>query len=113
AVIEGLAGDEMLRAVVVTGAGDRAFIGGADIDEMAELDAASARVFIIRLHRCCDGLRKLPVPVIGRIQGYALGAGLEIAASCDRGGICRWALLSKPGSARSWPPGIPMSRAAS
>jgi enoyl-CoA hydratase len=72
-----------LRAVVVTGAGDRAFIGGADIDEMARLDSISARAFITRLHRCCDALRDLPVPVIARIQGYALGAGLELAAACD------------------------------
>ncbi|HYL39446.1 MAG TPA: enoyl-CoA hydratase [Bryobacteraceae bacterium] len=78
-----LAGHEMLRAVVVTGAGDKAFIGGADIDEMAALDASRAEAFITRLHRCCDALRELPVPVIARIQGYALGGGLELAAACD------------------------------
>jgi len=72
-----------LRAVVLTGDGDKAFIGGADIGEMAELDADTARDFITLLHRVCDGLRRLPVPVIARIDGYALGAGLEIAASCD------------------------------
>lgn len=81
--MEELAGDEALRAVVLTGAGNRAFIGGADIDEMARLDAVSARAFISRLHRCCDALRELPVPVIARIAGYALGAGLELAAACD------------------------------
>ncbi len=80
---EELTGDEALRAVVLTGAGDRAFIGGADIGEMAALDTTSARAFIGRLHRCCDALRDLPVPVIARIAGYALGAGLEIAAACD------------------------------
>jgi enoyl-CoA hydratase/carnithine racemase len=74
---------EDLRAVVLTGAGDRAFIGGADIHEMAALDAARAREFITRLHRMCAALRDLPVPVIARINGYALGAGLEVAAACD------------------------------
>jgi enoyl-CoA hydratase len=80
----GVLGRELaLRAVVLTGAGDQAFVGGVDIDEMANLDSISARTFITRLHRCCDSLRELPVPVIARIQGYALGAGLELAAACD------------------------------
>lgn len=81
--IGALAKDDSLRAVVLTGAGDRAFIGGADIDEMAGLDGTTARAFITRVHRCCAALRDLPVPVIGRINGYALGAGMEVAAACD------------------------------
>lgn len=72
-----------LRAVVLTGAGERAFIGGADIDEMAGLSAATARTFITRVHRCCEVIRDLPVPVIARINGWTLGAGLEVAAACD------------------------------
>ncbi len=75
-------GDD-LRAVVLRGAGERAFIGGADINELARLDATSARAFITGVHRACDALRRCPVPVIARAQGYALGAGLEIAAACD------------------------------
>ncbi len=75
---------EGLRALVVTGAGDKAFVGGADIDEMAAItDGEGARRFITRVHRCCDVLRALPVPVIARIQGFTLGAGLELAAACD------------------------------
>src|SRR5271155_1293125 len=62
--IESLGSDPDLRAVVVSGAGEKAFIGAADIDEMAELDAETAVGFITRLHRCCDALRELPVPVI-------------------------------------------------
>jgi enoyl-CoA hydratase len=81
--LEELARDESLRAVVLTGAGTKAFIGGADIHEMSQLDAVSGRAFITLLHSCCDALRELPVPVIARINGYALGAGLEIAAACD------------------------------
>jgi enoyl-CoA hydratase len=83
AALDRLAIDEGLRAVVLRGAGETAFIGGADISEMAELDPTTAKAFITRLHQICDGLRRLPVPVIARIDGYALGAGLEVAVSCD------------------------------
>ena len=82
-VVGELARDETLRCLVVQGAGERAFVGGADVAEMAELDTTSARAFIQRLHHTCEALRALPVPAIARIQGHALGAGLELAASCD------------------------------
>jgi len=81
--VEALEREAGLRAVVLRGAGERAFIGGADIDEMATLEPASARAFITWVHRSCDVFRRLPVPVIARIQGYVLGAGLEVAAACD------------------------------
>ncbi|HUK06939.1 MAG TPA: enoyl-CoA hydratase [Stellaceae bacterium] len=81
--VRALAHDRRLRALVLRGAGEKAFIGGADIREMATLDRKSAREFIAALHGACDSLRRLPVPVIARIEGYALGAGLEIAAACD------------------------------
>jgi enoyl-CoA hydratase/carnithine racemase len=73
-----------LRALVLTGAGDKAFIGGADIREMSALSGAEdGRRFITRLHKCCDAIRAIPVPTIARINGFTLGGGLEIAASCD------------------------------
>lgn len=75
--------DQALRVVVLTGAGDRAFIGGADLNELGALCADSARLFITRLHQACEAIRVCPVPVIGRINGFCLGAGLEVAASCD------------------------------
>jgi len=80
---ERLADNGQLRLAVLTGAGEDAFIGGADVREMVKLDVALARTFIARLGRATAAIRALPVPVIARIDGYALGAGLEIAASCD------------------------------
>lgn len=83
AELEALGKRDDLRAVILTGAGDRAFIGGADITEMAGLDAERAEAFITLVHRSCSALREMPAPVIARVNGYALGAGLEIAAACD------------------------------
>jgi enoyl-CoA hydratase len=81
--VAALAADEAIRALVVTGAGSRAFIAGADIEEMARLDSQSARHFISSVHRFCSALREFPAPVLARLNGFALGAGLELAASCD------------------------------
>lgn len=75
--------DSSVRAVVVTGAGGRSFIGGANVEEMAAVDTDGAREFITLVHRTCDAVRKVPVPTIARIDGYTLGAGLEFAAACD------------------------------
>jgi enoyl-CoA hydratase len=81
--VERLSARDDLRALVLRGAGDKAFIGGASIPEMAMLERDNAENFITLVHRTCDCLRKLPVPVIAGVDGYALGAGLEVAASCD------------------------------
>jgi enoyl-CoA hydratase/carnithine racemase len=83
AAFEKLSEDRTLRAVVLTGAGERAFIGGADLNELGAQCADSARLFITRLHQACAAIRACPVPVIGRVNGFCLGAGLEVAASCD------------------------------
>lgn len=92
-----LARDEALRAVVLTGAGQRAFVGGADIDQMAAIEGpAQARAFIGKVHGCCAAVRDLPVPVIARIGGYALGAGLELAATCDLRVAAAGAVMGMP-----------------
>src|SRR4051812_36354782 len=63
-----LANEPGLRAVVLTGAGDKAFIGGANIDEMAALTGpAQARAFILKVHGVCQAIRDLPCPVIAAV----------------------------------------------
>ena len=78
-----IAGQTDARAVVLRGTGEKAFVGGADIDEMAGLDASTAQVFITNLRGLCEAVRNIPVPTVARIPGYCLGGGLELAAVCD------------------------------
>ena len=80
--LEALAGDESLRAVVIGGQG-KSFCGGADVAELRSLEPATARDFIGRVHGACAAVRRLPVPVVARLHGAVIGAGLELAASCD------------------------------
>ena len=82
-VVRALYTDSALRVVIVTGAGHQAFVGGADVRELVELDPTSAGHYITSLHLACAALRKTPVPIIARVDGCCLGAGLEIAISCD------------------------------
>ena len=69
--------------VVVLGGRGRAFCGGADVGELSTLDAQSAPGFVGKIHAVCEAIRKLPVPVLARLHGAVIGAGLEIAAACD------------------------------
>lgn len=68
---------------MLQGTGDKAFVAGADIKEMANFNQASAMAFIDSLRQLCDGVRLLPIPVIARIPGWCLGGGMELALSCD------------------------------
>ena len=81
--VENLGADPKLRVAVLTGVGERSFIGGADIFELRDLNPKSARDFLTLIHRVSNAIRMFPVPVIARINGYCLGAGLELAAACD------------------------------
>ena len=78
-----LAKDRALRVAVLTGAGEKSFIAGADLAEMKGLTPKCAKEEHTWTHRACDAIRTLPVPVVARINGYCFGAGMELAASCD------------------------------
>ena len=83
ALFRTLAAEPGLRAVVLTGQG-KAFIGGANVDEMAAIASpAEGRAFITKVHGICRAIRDTPLPVIAAINGWCLGAGLEVAAACD------------------------------
>lgn len=75
--------DERVRVAVITGAGDKSFIAGADIAEMKDLDAKQAEVEHTLTHVANESIQSFPVPVIARINGWCLGFGMELAAACD------------------------------
>lgn len=72
-----------VRVIILTGAGDKAFIAGADIKAMADMTAAQADEFVHLGHTCMDTIQNTPQPVIGMVNGYALGGGMEVALACD------------------------------
>lgn len=82
-VMAALKHDESLRALVLTGAGDKSFVGGTNLAEMAGFDLTQAEASATKTHRVCDAVRTFPVPVIARINGYCFGSGMEIAACAD------------------------------
>jgi enoyl-CoA hydratase len=80
--IQALAADDTIRAIVLRGAGGKAFAAGADISELAEADAAAGEQIACRTQRIFRRIETLGKPVIACIDGYALGGGCELAMSC-------------------------------
>jgi enoyl-CoA hydratase len=81
-ILQELESDEDLRAVIVTGAGDRAFCAGTDIADMAHLDPVGAKAFAQQGQQLGDQFERFPVPVIAAINGLAAGGGTELALGC-------------------------------
>lgn len=99
------AADREVRAVVITGAGDRAFVAGADIKEMSSKSPQDARRFAQDGHRLTRILEEMDKPVIAAINGAALGGGCELAIACDVRIASEKARLGQPEVGLGIPPG--------
>lgn len=102
--IKELSEDDSIRVVLVTGAGEKAFIAGADIQEMSEKDHDGAVAFSRRGNKLCDAIEAMPQPVIAVINGFALGGGCEIAMACDIRLAAESATLGQPEVGLGIPP---------
>lgn len=80
--IDEIEGEEGVRVMVITGTGDKAFMSGADIKELAERDIILGREHTRQRQELYERIENLNVPVIAAINGYAIGAGLELALAC-------------------------------
>src|SRR5262250_1594291 len=82
AAFDQLEKDSDVRVVVITGAGEKAFIAGADISEFAGMTAVGQRA-VMKGRRAFDAVEDFPKPVIAMINGFCLGGGCELAMACD------------------------------
>ena len=81
--LDSIAADENIRVLVLTGAGEKSFVAGADISELATFNSLKAKAFARRGHEIINKLQQLPIVVIAAVNGFALGGGTEIAIACD------------------------------
>lgn len=75
--------DGSVKAVILTGAGEKAFVAGGDVKEMAAMNSHEAHRFMLLGQRVLLSIEKMRKPVIAAVNGYALGGGLELALACD------------------------------
>jgi enoyl-CoA hydratase len=95
-VLDEAADDRDVRSLIVTGAGDRAFVAGADISELSALTPETAHTFALRGQRVLSRLETLGKPSIAAINGFALGGGCELAMACTLRLASESAVLGQP-----------------
>ncbi len=88
--------DEDVRALIITGAGEKAFMAGADIKELEKRDYVLGRQQTRRRQQVFNRIAEMKIPVIAAINGFALGAGLELAIACTLRVACEEARLGSP-----------------
>jgi enoyl-CoA hydratase len=98
--------DAKVRALLITGAGDKAFIAGADIAAMKNMSALEAQTFSAHGQCVMQAIEALPVPAIALVNGYALGGGCELAMSCDWIIASERAVFGQPEVNLGIPPGF-------
>ncbi len=81
--LDEIAENEEIRVLVLTGTGDKAFVAGADITELAKFNPLEAKLFSRKGQTTINKLQELAIPVIAAVNGFALGGGSEIALACD------------------------------
>jgi enoyl-CoA hydratase len=82
-MLGGLENDAAVRVVLLTGAGEKAFVAGGDIRYLGSLDVEGARAFALQAQRVYERIESFPKPVIAVVNGFALGGGCELAMACD------------------------------
>jgi enoyl-CoA hydratase len=97
--------DTSIRAVILTGAGDRAFVAGADIKAMATMSSEEGRAFGTLGHTAANAIESLSQPVIAAVNGFALGGGSELALACDLRIASENAVFAQPEVSLGIPPG--------
>ena len=101
-----VAQDADARVLLITGAGEKAFIAGADIAAMQDMSALEAQAFSEKGQRVMQAIEALPIPVIALVNGYALGGGCELAMSCDWIIASERAVFGQPEVNLGIPPGF-------
>ncbi len=96
AAVDDIAADTSIRAVILTGAGEKAFAAGADIQELAQLSAVDGQQLALRGQRLFSKIEALRVPVIAAINGFALGGGCELTLACTLRIASETAKLGQP-----------------